>query len=203
MFHYKEQKVNIMTEASNESVNTAIAKRVNQFRKEHGLSFDELARRAEISKGMIVQIEKGRANPSIGVLCKLANALSVSVADIVDISEGSNIKVNQPNDIPTLWHGEQGGTARLLAGTKGAVMVELWRWEMFAGEAFKSDPHSKGTIELIYVEQGCLTVVVNEKPVTLEQGMSVTVSMDVPHAYENRSNSAVRFTMSVYEKSGY
>lgn len=190
-----------MTNLNNESVSIAIAKRVNQFRKEHGLSFDELSRRAEISKGMIVQIEKGQANPSIGVLCKLANALNVSVADIVNISEGSNIKVTQPNEIPTLWHGELGGTARLLAGTKGAIMIELWRWEMFAGEIFKSDPHTKGTIELIYVEQGVLTVIVNEESVELEQGMSMTVSMDVPHAYENRSNSAVHFTMSVYEKN--
>src|SRR5690554_7888675 len=61
------QTVNIMTEKSKTAINEAIAKRVNSFRKQYGMSLDELAKSAEISKGMLVQIEKGRANPSIEI----------------------------------------------------------------------------------------------------------------------------------------
>jgi transcriptional regulator with XRE-family HTH domain len=35
---------------------------------------------------MLVEIEKGAANPSIAILAKLAAALGVSVADIVNVS---------------------------------------------------------------------------------------------------------------------
>lgn len=35
---------------------------------------------------MLVEIEKGSANPSIAILCKLAAALGLSVADIVNVT---------------------------------------------------------------------------------------------------------------------
>jgi transcriptional regulator with XRE-family HTH domain len=35
-----------------------------RFRKARGLTYDALAKRSSISKGMLVEIEKGRANPS-------------------------------------------------------------------------------------------------------------------------------------------
>ncbi len=67
-------------------VSLAVANRIRSWRKEKKLSLDELSRRASVSKGMLVEIEKGAANPSIAILCKLAAALGVSVADIVNVS---------------------------------------------------------------------------------------------------------------------
>lgn len=191
-----------MTVKNNTAINEAIASRVYSFRKQHGMSLDGLAKNAEISKGMLVQIEKGSANPSIGILCKLANALGVSVADIVAVSDDPKVTIRQPQDIPTLWHGEHGGSARLLAGSKGAIMIELWRWSMFPEEQFVSEAHSKGTIELIHVEQGSLDVLVNGETYTLSVGDSMTAQMDVAHTYQNNTREPVHFTMTVYEKSG-
>ncbi|RUO63947.1 transcriptional regulator, XRE family with cupin sensor [Pseudidiomarina planktonica] len=190
-----------MTIKESDIVNQAIASRVHSFRKDNRLSLDELAKRADISKGMVVQIEKGRANPSIGLLCKLANALGVSLADIVAVSDEPKVIIRHQHDIPTLWHGDKGGTARLLAGTKGSVMIELWRWIMLPGEIFTSDAHSKNTMELIHVEEGSLAVEVNNETFTLNANDAMTAQMDVPHSYSNTSDSAVTFTMTVYEKS--
>ena len=78
-------KVNIMTEqgADVAQVSLAVANRIRNWRKDKKLSLDELSRRASVSKGMLVEIEKGAANPSIAILCKLAAALGVSVADLL------------------------------------------------------------------------------------------------------------------------
>jgi POT family proton-dependent oligopeptide transporter len=48
-----------------DAMNEAIARRVASLRKGGQLTFDALAARSDISKGMLVQIEQGRANPSI------------------------------------------------------------------------------------------------------------------------------------------
>ena len=101
---------------------------------EKKLSQDELSRRAGVSKGMLVEIEKGSANPSIAILCKLAAALGLSVADIVNVTRAPAAYLIESQDIPTLWHGDRGGSARLLAGTRGPNMIELWRWEMAPGK---------------------------------------------------------------------
>lgn len=133
-------KVNIMTEqgADVAQVSLAVANRIRNWRKDKKLSLDELSRRASVSKGMLVEIEKGAANPSIAILCKLAAALGVSVADIVNVSSEPVVHVIEKQAIPVLWQGAKGGSARLLAGTAGPDMIELWQWEMQPGEHFSS-----------------------------------------------------------------
>lgn len=110
-------KVNIMTESGADiaQVSLAVASRIRSWRKDKKLSLDELSRRASVSKGMLVEIEKGAANPSIAILCKLAAALGVSVADIVNVSSEPLVHVIEETAIPVLWQGEQGGSAKLLA----------------------------------------------------------------------------------------
>ncbi len=71
------------------------------------MSLDELSRRASISKGMLVEMEKEAANPSIAILCKLAAALGVSVADIVNVKR-TRVAYYSAEQIPTLWQGPLG-----------------------------------------------------------------------------------------------
>jgi len=195
--------VNIMTDpgADAESISAALASRLKQYRKEQKLSLDELSRRAGISKGMLVEIEKGSANPSIAILCKLAAALGISVADIVNVASSPAIHLIEQADIPVLWRGPAGGSASLLAGSSGPDMVELWRWEMQPGEVFTSPGHPQGTFELFHVEQGELQLRVGDALSSLRAGMAAVARTDGPHHYANQSDELLVFTMAVAELS--
>jgi len=195
------KKVNKMTVtgADMQSVSEAVSKRIRDYRKGQKLSLDELARRASISKGMLVEIEKGAANPSIAILCKVAAALGLSVADIVNVTQAPDAWLIESSAIPTLWTGEKGGSARLLAGTSGPDMIELWRWEMFPGEIFTSSGHPKGTFELLHVEQGVLTLATGNTELTIGEGCSAVAKTDTAHHYANAGNSQLIFTMTVAE----
>ena len=59
-----------------------LAKNVHQFRKDKRLSFRKLAGKSGLSPTTLWQIENGKANPSVKVLEKLAEALAVSVFDL-------------------------------------------------------------------------------------------------------------------------
>ena len=185
--------------ADAQAVSLAVARALKQTRKAQKITLDELSRRAGVSKGMVVEIEKCTANPSIGILCKIAAALGLSVADIVNVSEAPSSHIIDSQDIPTLWTGDLGGTARLLAGTKGPNMIELWRWEMFPGESFSSKGHPQGTLELFHVEKGTLRCVVGETELVVPAGSSAVAKTDVAHSYTNASRSKLVFTMSVAE----
>jgi len=180
-------------------VSLAVANRIRNWRKEKKLSLDELSRRASVSKGMLVEIEKGAANPSIAILCKLAAALGVSVADIVNVASEPQVHIIEEAAIPVLWHGEKGGSARLLAGTAGPDMIELWRWEMQPGESFSSPGHPAGTVELLHVEAGVLTLKVAESVTQVSAGASAVAKTDAAHSYANEGESTLRFTMTVAE----
>lgn len=193
------KKVNIMTGADVDTISQALAGKIKNYRKISKLSLDELSRRAGISKGMLVEIEKGSANPSIGILCKLSAALGLSVADLVNVSSEPAVHLVDAPEIPTLWHGPLGGTARLLAGTTGPDMIELWQWEMAPGERFDSDGHTTGTVELFHVEQGILTIGIDGAQWQVKAGQSLVARTDVPHHYANSAETPLRFTMTVAE----
>lgn len=194
-------KVNITTDAGADvaTVSQAVSDRIKSWRKSQKLSLDALSRRAGVSKGMLVEIEKGAANPSIAILCKIAAALGVSVADIVSISHAPDAWLIENSEMPVLWQGEQGGSAQLLAGTRGPDMIELWRWQMFAGEVFSSTGHSSGTLELLHVEQGTLALTVGEQTLMIQQGFAAVARTDMPHAYASADDQPVIFTMTVAE----
>ncbi len=62
-----------------------LSDRIRQRREEKRISAIELARRAEISKGYVSEIESGRApRPSGAVLYRIATALGTTVADLLE-----------------------------------------------------------------------------------------------------------------------
>jgi transcriptional regulator with XRE-family HTH domain len=176
-----------------------ISGRVRGLRRERRLSLDALAARAAVSKGMVVQIEKGESNPSIATLCKVAAALGVSVADLVNVSGQQPIDMVAAGPRRVLWRGPKGGTATLLVGSSGPDMLELWKWELRPGERFQGAAHPKGTLELIAVERGSLSIAFDEVSYVIGTGASALAHTDRPHAYACAGKTPVRFIMVVAE----
>lgn len=193
-------KVNITTDSGAARVNEAVSAHIKLYRSQRKMSLDELSRRSGVSKGMLVEIEGCRANPSIALLCRLASAMNVSVADFVNVAGKPAVHLINAGDIPVLWKGEKGGSACLLAGTSGPDMAELWEWRLYPGEAFESPGHPDGTTELLHVSGGILTLVVSDLTYTIGPGGAAVARTDVPHTYMNRGTDVTVFTMAVNEK---
>ena len=199
--------VNILTmpetasDTESAALNELVARRVAQLRKERQLSFDQLAARSGISKGMVVQIAQGRANPSIGTLTRLAASLRVSVADLLreDTSSSSPVRISRTGDAAVLWRGPKGGSATLLVGSDGPDMVELWEWILCPGESHDSKPHPRGTTELLQVMEGTLALQVGGLDHLISAGSLAVTRTDTPHAYRCEGRKRTRFTMVVHE----
>lgn len=124
-----EKKYDISTEAVSdvERVSATVSQNLKLFRRQNGLTLDELSRKSGVSKGMLVEIERGSANPSIATVCRAATALGVSVADFVGVAASVPVRIVRPEDASILWRGPKGGSATLLVGTHGPDEFELWR----------------------------------------------------------------------------
>jgi transcriptional regulator with XRE-family HTH domain len=184
-----------------ELMSTTIALRIGSLRKGRQLSFDDLAARSGVSKGMLVQIEQGRANPSIATLGKLAASLRVSVTDLITPAEEtkSPVRVVAPGSMPVLWKGPKGGSALILVGSEGPDMLELWEMMLMPGERYEAKPHPSGTLELIHVTEGSLILEVAGTAHALIAGASAFARTDRPHAYVCGGRSRTRFMMVAYE----
>ena len=67
-----------------------LGRRLRGLREEGGWSLSELARTAEVSRRYLTEAEAGRANPSVLVLGRLAQALGVAPAELLRPEAGRN-----------------------------------------------------------------------------------------------------------------
>ena len=175
-----------------------LARTVRAARERQRWSLATLAARSGLSKGMLLQIEGARTNPSIGTLIQIANAFGVSVWQLFAPPEGA-IRVAAAAQALTLWRSRKGGTARLLIGSASPQPVELWEWRLAPGDVYHAEAHDATTIEVIHVRHGTLTLVVGPERVSVAAGSSVVARMDQPHQYRNDGRTAVALTMIVID----
>lgn len=139
----------------------SLARNVRHWRAERGFTLDALATRSGVSRGMLIQVEQARTNPSIATVVKIGDALGVSVTSLLDYERGPRVRVVAPEATATVWDTSGGSHGRLLAGCRGARPLELWEWRLMPGEGNTSDPHPQGTWEILHVTVGTLTLTVD------------------------------------------
>ncbi len=181
-------------------VEAALARNLRDWRAKRGWSQAELARRAGLSKGMLVQVEQAQTNPSIATLCKLANALGVALPRLVEVDDEPAVRKVTADDIAWLWRGTaKASVAGLIAGIEAPMPVELWTWTIGPRDAYDAVAHPTGTREFIYVLDGDVTVTVDGVHVAVATGECVVFRADRPHRYASAKGRATRFVMVVVE----
>jgi len=182
-----------------DKVGDAVARSVRALRGARGWSLDQLAARSGVSKGVLVALEQARGNPNLGTLTRVADTLGVPLTRLVQVEEEPPIQLFPAARHVVLWHGPSGGTGMLLAGSDPRPSVELWRWELRAGERRDSEAHTAGTREIITVESGLLCLFVGEDRTEVGEGDAAVFRGDRPHSYANESAEDVRFILAVMD----
>lgn len=177
----------------------AVGTRVRHRRQARRWTLDELAEAAGLSRRMVVNVEQGTANPSVGTLLRIGDALGVGLPALVQPPQPRPVRVTRGGAGPVLWNGAAGGRAVLVAGTEPPDVVELWDWTLGPGDRHASEAHAPGTQELMQVHEGAVTVEIGDRAVTLEPGDAITFPGDVAHAYANPGAVPAAFSLSVFE----
>ncbi|MDR6988349.1 transcriptional regulator with XRE-family HTH domain [Paenarthrobacter nitroguajacolicus] len=184
---------------STTTLSLAIGARVKQERQSRGWTLDQLAEAAGVSRRMIINVEQGAANPSIGTLLRISDALGVGLPALVEAPRPKPVKITRSGEGAALWTSRQGGLGILVAGTESPDVVELWDWTLGPGDSHGSEAHAPGTKELLQVQSGTVTVDAGDQLVTLEVGDALTFPGDVAHSYANLGTVAARFILAVFE----
>ena len=178
---------------------TAIGLRVRLERTSRRWTLDQLAQVAGVSRRALVNVEQGTANPSVGTLLRLSDALGVGLPALVEPPAAPSLKVTRRGEGAALWTSDAGGRGTLVAGTQPPDVVELWDWTLGPADRYDSEPHAPGTRELAQVHKGTVTIEAGDQVVTLKMGDAVRFPGDVAHAYTNPHNRSARFTLIVFE----
>ncbi|MFF3958889.1 helix-turn-helix domain-containing protein [Streptomyces sp. NPDC001890] len=175
----------------------SLARNLKRWRGERGFTLDALAARAGVSRGMIIQIEQARTNPSVGTTVKLADALGVSITTLLDYEQGSPVRLVPESQAVRMWSTDAGSSTTLLVGTEARGPLELWSWRLMPGDSSASDPHPEGTVELLHVDAGELTLVVDGTSYAVPAGASASFEAHHPHSYRNDGSEPAEVIMAV------
>ncbi|WP_030690518.1 helix-turn-helix domain-containing protein [Streptomyces globisporus] len=188
--------------AETEAALRTLARNVRTARNRAGLSLDELGRRAQVSKGALVGLEKAQGNPNFATLVRLADTLGVSVSALLEGPAEGRVRVVTAEAVAPLWTGSLGSEARLMLTTSGPAPVEVWRWTLEPGEEYPSHPHQTGVVETVSVTAGRMTLVVDGVEHTVEAGQTATFDADATHTYRGAGETACHLIMTVHLPPG-
>jgi hypothetical protein len=68
--------------------------------------------------GRSINVEQGAANPSVGTLLRISDALGVGLPALVEPPHPKPVKLTRSGDGAVLWSGQSGGRGVLVAGTE-------------------------------------------------------------------------------------
>jgi transcriptional regulator with XRE-family HTH domain len=175
----------------------ALAQAVRARRQALGLSLDQLCAQAGVSKGALVALENGDANPTFGTIVRVADALQTPMSMLFETPEPVPVRVVAHASLPAFWQGAHGGYARLLLTVPGVAPVEYWSWLLHPGEAYVSHPHPRGVREVMTVISGILLLTVNDETQEIPAGATALFAADQAHTYAT-GEECCAFMMQVH-----
>ena len=162
-----------------------IAKRLKAFRRANRMTLKQLAQKAGCTDAYLSQLERGRANPSIMILKRIASALQVKVVDFF-LDNGSmenDIVVKEKERVDI--HFRQGNA-------KIQMLVRNIRDKRMQPFYTTIEPHggSKGSYSHIGEEcgivlKGQLEINLNGRSFRLKKNDSFYFSSQEPHSWFN------------------
>jgi transcriptional regulator with XRE-family HTH domain len=145
-----------------------LAANLRRLRIARRLSLSELARATGMSKATLSSIESGRSNPTVETLASLAEALRVSLGELLEEPPLGDVRVIRAGGLDRV---EQAGVALSERGW-GPHEVE------------EPEPALAGTRAGVYVLEGKLIAGPVERVTELTVGDYASFPVDVPHMYE-------------------
>ena len=167
-----------------------IAVNLKRVRTSKGMSLEVVAEQTGVSKSMQAQIERGTANPSIGVLGKIVSGLRLSFDELIQTPPLDAYLVRVEETIPIK---EIPGQYRVwnCYPIEDNNTVEIYRIDILPGGVFSC--HGERTREYVSVMDGELVVERADGEHVITKADAFRFESDQPHWYRNRGEEKVRF----------
>ncbi|NQD69351.1 helix-turn-helix transcriptional regulator [Sphingobacterium shayense] len=166
-----------------------ISAKIKEIRKEKGITIQELADKAGVSKGLISQIENNRTVPSLLVLINIVSALEVDLneffQDFKSNEEAGPIIVRRKSDYEAFEKEKAIGFLykRILASSMDSSTLDIVLLEL-AVDAVRPMVETEA-YEYKYIVSGKVQYVFSDKTIDLEAGDSIFFDGRISHTPRN------------------
>jgi transcriptional regulator with XRE-family HTH domain len=161
---------------------------IRGYREQRGLSLRELARQAGLSASLLSQIERGRTEPSISSLRKIAEALGVSIFYLLDERPDPQGAGERTLEGQVVRRAERRRVALPHSGLRYELLVpdmsgrmEAWIATLEPGSATGESPRGHLSDEFMLVISGETELEYGEETVVLGPEDAIYLDGTIPH----------------------
>jgi transcriptional regulator with XRE-family HTH domain len=181
-----------MVANSGSNVQQVLAANLRRLRIARHLSLSELARATQMSKATLSGVENGRSNPTIETLAALADALRVSLTELLEESGLDDVTIvragqaGSSSPAPAPGGIRRRALAALVPGG-GLVIAEL---SLDPRMTHEGTPEAGGMRAHVYVVHGRLLGGPVERVTELTPGDYASFPIDIPYVFETGRQGA-------------
>jgi len=158
-----------------------LGRNIQELREARGLSQQQIAQIAGIPRATWANLESGAANPTLGVLVRVAQALQVRLEELIEPPRRAG-RLYKASSLPARRRGSV--TVRRLL-PESIAGLELDRMELPPGASMAGIPHTPGTREYLTCEHGQIELSTGGSVWVLGAGDVVVFRGDQKHGYRN------------------
>lgn len=175
-----------------ESFGQYIAIHMKTFRREYGLSQEQLSERSGVPRSTIASLERGEGNPTLQVLVGISQGLGVEMSALLQkpIPTAVLYKKDDSTKVPKkLIHADESivkiiNVLQLTPENFRYLIVQ--EYSLNENERFPGSPHSPGTEEYFFCFSGSFEIMVESEFFTVNEGDLLCFDGHQRHAYACR-----------------
>jgi transcriptional regulator with XRE-family HTH domain len=162
-----------------------IAEKLKAFRLANRMTLKQLASKAGCTDAYLSQLERGRANPSIMILKKIASALQVKVVDffLEPETDGNDVVCKEGERIDIRFKRGEAKIQMLVRNIQNKRMQPFYTTIDPGGGSKGSYSHIGEECGMVL--KGILEIILNGKPYRVKKNESFYFSSQEPHSWSN------------------
>lgn len=164
-----------------------LAKNIKILRQSRGLSQDQLANLSGIHRASISALERDDSNPSLRSVMQVAEALGVSLEELLSSTVGTGVQYFPQQSLPR-ENQRQGQVQKVNLLPKPIPGLQFEQLHFRHQVSLQGTPHLRGTWEYCTCVKGELIIIVEGEEFHLKQGDVLSFPGHKRHSYRNPKN---------------
>lgn len=176
-------------------IDVELGARIKILRGRMHLTIDQLAAASGVSRAMISRIERGESSATAQLLARLAAGLGVSLSTLFATAETVISPLARRGEQP-LWRDPASGYLRRSVSPATANgILDLVEVELPAGALIPFGPQAASFDQLVWLQQGSLTMTVDGEAFALEPGDCLHMRLDSLVMFHNPGKEPARYVV--------
>jgi transcriptional regulator with XRE-family HTH domain len=159
-----------------------IGARLRAARQRQGLTIDQVAAAADVTKGFVSRIERDETSPSVATLVTICEVLSLPVGTLFEAAQTDLVRRGAAPEI----HLTGAGTEELLLTPRGQSRLQVIRSTIAPGGSGGEELYTLNCeLEVLHVLKGRVDLVFSKETHRLMAGDTMTFAGREPHTWHN------------------